>query len=196
MNGHGSRRLLWLAALVLLIPGCYISSIVEPGQHVAEKDFVETAQHRVQRYTYDFRLYARAEHAAEQALLDSFTAHKISNVRKSDKLEPNSINIIVYLLQTYPAQEIHFYDVPWAFVSFGTLTLIPLYSKAAHPIEIHLVNPSEEYNNQIRVVRTQYVAGMWIWLPVAFMHRETDDAVAYQGWRRVFDHLIDEHLLN
>jgi len=199
-----------LTAAALLLSGCTITSLVKPKLQVTPMHSTEVSFPKEPKFSYDIRIVGSffnqnrinnpLGRSTEKALLESFSAYGISDVKKYEKLEPDRIAVIVYLLSPEPSKSGHYFGLPLGLISLATLTIVPYYEETIVPIEVHVIDPHREYDKQIRITRTEYVLGTWLWFPLIFIHKDEENTstvkLNYQGLRPIFDNIIAEELKN
>jgi hypothetical protein len=174
--------------MVLFLSGCYDVRLLKTEPLVAPLNKQKISPSNQRKFSYAGPYYA------EKALHDSFFANGISNVKEYEKLEDDRTTILVYTFEE-PTQYFWF---PWVLVSVATLNIVPINERHSYRVEVNIIDPKKEFDKQIKVIHAGYVTSTWYWLywlPSSNMEASID-SVKYEGFRRIFDHIIAEELEN
>ncbi len=61
------------------------------------------------------------------------------------------------------------------------MTVVPLYQKDIHQVEIHVVIPDREHAPRVKIVQTCYVTAKWVWLPLIIVPNDEKNSKAVHG---------------
>jgi hypothetical protein len=136
------------------LEGCYFK-LVKPEPQTVSIDSIRALHSNTAKFSYS----GLSSGVIEKALLDSLTAYGIHDVIKSEKLEQDRVNIIAYVFDVKPSKISRYIGLPWALISLGTLFVVPNYEEQVYPVEIHVINPSSEYDKQLKIIRSEYDIG-------------------------------------
>ena len=109
---------------------------------------------------------------ALEAMLDCSRKYGIADIKQSNFAEQGYVHIDIYPMKPELAGVSRFTAYPHIHVFILSLGFFPLYIKEIQPFEIHIIDPRQDEENRITVLRYEHNIKLLAWTPIALFQED------------------------